>query len=73
MTKRILMLFLVLAALILPAAAATKAQHRKHSAARSGKSKSVRKSTRHRTRSSAARKRPARSRAAARPHKTRKP
>jgi hypothetical protein len=49
MTKRILLLFCVLAALILPAEAASKAHRHKHSASRSrkSKSKSMRKSTHH--------------------------
>jgi len=45
MTKRILLLFCVLAALILPAEAASKSHRHKHSASRSRKSKS--KSTHH--------------------------
>jgi hypothetical protein len=51
MIKRILLVFCVLTALILPADAATKAHRQKHSAARSrkskSKSKSLRKSTHH--------------------------
>jgi hypothetical protein len=49
MTKRILLLFCVLAVLILPADAASKAHRHKHSASRSrkSKSKSMRKSTHH--------------------------
>jgi hypothetical protein len=49
MTKRILLLFCVLAALILPAEAASKAHRHRHSASRSrkSKSKSMRKSTHH--------------------------
>jgi hypothetical protein len=73
MTKRILLMFVVLAAMLLPATAATKAHaHRKHSVARSrrakSKAKSVRKSTHRRTRSAAARRRAIRARAAARRH-----
>jgi hypothetical protein len=53
MTKRILLIFFVLAAMILPATAATKAHRHKHAVARSkkskSKSKSVRKSTNHRS------------------------
>jgi hypothetical protein len=68
MTKRILLIFCLFASLILPAAAATKAHHRKHSVARSRKTKakSIRKSTHRRTRSAASRKRAARARAAKR-------
>jgi hypothetical protein len=74
MTKRILLIFCLLAAMILPAAAATKARHSKsgkQSLARSGrtKAKSVRKSTHRRTRSAASRKRAARARASARRQK----
>jgi hypothetical protein len=49
MIKRILLLFCVLAALVLPAEAAAKAHRHKHSASRSrkSKSKSMRKSTHH--------------------------
>jgi hypothetical protein len=59
MTKRIFLLFFVLAALILPATAATKTHRHKHSAARSRKSKAKskaikRKSTVHRGKSRAA-------------------
>jgi hypothetical protein len=69
MTKRILVLFVLLAALMLPAVAATKAHHRKHAVARSRRAKSkvrakarvrsVRKSTHHRARTAAARRRAA--------------
>jgi len=50
MSKRIVLIFCVLAALILPASAATRARHHKHSVARSrkSKSKSIRKSAHHR-------------------------
>jgi hypothetical protein len=73
MTKRIILLFLVLAVMILPAMAATKAHHhRKHSVARSRKAKAVRKSTHHRTRSAASRRRVARARASARRQKLHK-
>jgi hypothetical protein len=53
MTKRILLLFVILAAIIMPATAATRAHRQKHSVARSrkSKSKSMRKSTHHRTKS----------------------
>ena len=44
MTKRIVLLFCVFAAMILPASAA-KARAHKHSIARSSRSKSIRKST----------------------------
>jgi hypothetical protein len=68
MTKRIVLIFCLLAALILPAAAATKSSHRKHVSARSrkapAKAKAVRKSTHRRTRTAASRKRAARARAA---------
>jgi hypothetical protein len=49
MTKRIFLLFCVLAVLILPAEAATNAHRHKHSASRSrkSKSKSMRKSAHH--------------------------
>ena len=49
MTKRLFLIFFVLAALILPASAATKSHRSKHSVAgsRKSKSKSVRKSTSH--------------------------
>jgi hypothetical protein len=46
MTKRIVLLFFVFAAMILPAAAATKARAHKNSVVRSSKSKSIRKSAR---------------------------
>jgi Flp pilus assembly protein TadB len=49
MTKRILLIFFVLAAMILPATAATKTRHHKHSAARSRKSKSKTRATHHRS------------------------
>jgi hypothetical protein len=53
MTKRILLLFVVLAAIVMPATAAAKTHRHKHSVARSrkSKSKSMRKSTHHRTKS----------------------
>jgi hypothetical protein len=54
MTKRILLIFFVLAAMILPASAANaRPRHRKHSVAssRKAKPKSMRKSTRHRSKS----------------------
>jgi hypothetical protein len=57
MTKRILLIFCLLTAMIVPATAATraKARHHKHAVARSrkakGKSKSIRKSTHHRSKS----------------------
>ena len=54
MTKRILLLFFVLAAFLLPVTAATKSHRHKHVAAHSRKAKSVRKATRHRTKSAAA-------------------
>jgi hypothetical protein len=49
MTKRLFLIFFVLAALLLPASAATKSHRSKHSVARTrkSKSKSVRKSTSH--------------------------
>jgi len=65
MSKRIVLIFCLLASLILPSSAATKG-HRKHSVARSRKtqtkSKSVRKSTHRRTRTTASRRRAARAR-----------
>jgi hypothetical protein len=52
MMKRIVLIFFVLAALIVPASAATKSHRHKHTSARSRKSKSkskaVRKSAHHR-------------------------
>jgi hypothetical protein len=64
MTKRILLIFCLLAAMILPAAAATKAHRHKHSVARSrknkAKTKSIRRSKHRRTMSAASRKRAAR-------------
>jgi len=67
MTKRILLIFCLLAAMMLPAAGATKAHHAKsgkHSVARSrrSKAKSVGKSKSRRTRSTASRKRAVRRR-----------
>jgi len=60
MIKRILLLFVVLAAMLTPATAATKVQsHKKHSAVHSkkSKSKSMRKSAHHRNKSASSRKR----------------
>ena len=53
MTKRIVLLFVILAAIIMPATAATKTHRQKHSVSRSrkSKSKSMRKSNNHRTKS----------------------
>ncbi len=75
MTKRILAIFCLLAALTLPAIAATKSHHSRHAAsgARRGRAsrKSVRPSTRRRSKSPAARKRAGNTRAArARRHKS---
>ena len=66
MTKRIVLIFCLLASLILPAAAATKSRQRGHTAVRSRKpqtkSKSVRKSNPRRSRTTTSRKRTARAR-----------